>query len=305
MKLKITREQKIGLFAIITLSSIFILINYLKGRDLFSKQNTYFVIYENVEGLAPTGPVYIRGLKVGTVEKIKYIQQEDYFLVELKVKSDYVIADNSVAEIYSSDLLGGKAVRINIGNSNLHLQDKDTLLASSEPGLMNMITQELVPLKKQAEDLIANMNTTFTNINEMMDDKAKANIAASLANLRKTLENMNSISGTIKKKDPQISAIIDNLDKLSASLSGESENIKRGMKNFADISDSLKQADIAGTVNAAKSLLTKLQDPNGSICKLMLSDTLHNQINSLVKQLDSLVGNINKNPKKYIKISVF
>ncbi|NCC45720.1 MAG: MCE family protein, partial [Bacteroidia bacterium] len=80
---KLSKEQKIGLFSILTLVSLYIVVNYLKGKDLFSNRNTYYAIYHNVEGLTPTGPVYIRGLKVGTVETIEYNATNDNFTVTM------------------------------------------------------------------------------------------------------------------------------------------------------------------------------------------------------------------------------
>ena len=106
MKIKFTREQKIGIFGIVILSLLYVVINYLRGEDLFGRSNIYYAVYESVEGLAPTGPVYIRGLKVGTVESIEYVEDKDHFLVTMKVSSQYNISDSSVAQIYSSDILG-------------------------------------------------------------------------------------------------------------------------------------------------------------------------------------------------------
>ena len=60
MKIKLTKEQKTGLFALVTLIATYFLINFLKGQDFFNKNNIYLVEYENVEGLTPTGPVFFK-----------------------------------------------------------------------------------------------------------------------------------------------------------------------------------------------------------------------------------------------------
>lgn len=305
MKIKFTREQKIGLFAIVTLSLLYVVINYLRGEDLFGKSNVYYAVYENVEGLAPTGPVFIKGLKVGTIESIDYIEKSDSFLVSIKVDSKYKISDSSVAQIYSSDILGAKAVRINMGKSNNYLREKDTILTSIKPALLDMLGSELLPLKDQASALIENMNKTFNNVNDVLDSNAKENLAKSLENLNKTLNSTRSIAQNLENNGPEISSLLDNLDKISTTLNSSVVHLDNGLQNFSEITDSLKQADLAGTIKSLKSLLVELNNPGGTIGKLIKTDSLHTSVDSLIKNLDVLVTNINRNPKKYIKISVF
>jgi len=305
MKIKFTREQKIGLFAILTLFSLYVVINYLRGEDLFGKSNVYFAKYESVEGLNTTGPVFIKGLKVGTVESIEYMERDNNFLVTLKIDSKYKISDSCVAQIYSSDILGGKAVRINMSQGTKIINDKDTLLTSIEPGMLDMLSNQLIPLKDQATALIQNMNKTFDNVNDVLDSNAKDNLAKSLENLDKTLKSVRSIAQNLENNGPEISSILDNLDKISATLNGSAGHLDSSLKNFSEITDSLKKADIAGTIESLKMLITDIQNPEGSLGKLIKTDSLHNSIDSLLRNLDVLVTNINRDPKKYIKVSVF
>ena len=303
--MKLSKEQKIGLFAIVTLFSIYVVINYLKGQDLFSKRNTYYAVYHNVEGLTATGPVYIRGLKVGTVEAIDYIQERDNFIVKLRVKSNYVLPANSVAEIYSADLLGTKALRINIGDGSIHLRDKDTLMSATEAGLITMLTDEFLPLKNDIKKLILALNTTVDNVNEILSPRAKEDIAKSLRNLSKTLEGTSSMANDLKGATPQVKEMIIKINSLSAQLGETTGKLNKGLDNVVEITDSLKRADIAGTMNELKDLLIQIKNPEGSFGKLMQTDSLHNSIEGLIRDIDELVLNITKNPKKYIKISVF
>ncbi|HCV15147.1 MAG TPA: hypothetical protein DF637_02260 [Rikenellaceae bacterium] len=305
MKLRLTREQKIGLFAIITLASIYVVVNYLKGKDLFSSTNTYYTVYHNVEGLNSTGPVYIRGLKVGTVESVDYLQERDEFIVKLKLKSSYNIPDNSVAEIYSTDLLGTKALRVNIGNSNTYLKDKGTMQSTTEEGLTDMLKSQFLPLKDQISDLVATLKATLENVNGMIDADAKRNISASLENLNKTLASAKAIVQNLEKSGPEITQLISNINSLSGELTQSTQKLNYGLDNIGQITDSLKTADLAGTVNSLKELLEQMNNPQGTVGKLLRTDSVHNSIDQLIRDLDILIKNITENPKKYIKVSVF
>jgi len=305
MKIKLTREQKIGIFSIVTLCFLYIVINYLRGEDLFGKSNVYYAVYGSVEGLTPTGPVFIKGLKVGTVESIDYVAKSDNFLVAMKIDSQYKISDSSVAQIYSTGILGGTALRINMGKGNNYLKEKDTLITSIEPALLDMLSAQLLPLKDQASLLIESMNKTFVNVNDVLDSNARENLSKSLESLNKTLASARAIAKNLENNGPEISSLLDNLEKISTTLKGSMTHLDNGLKNFSEITDSLKQADLAGTIQSLKSLLLDINNPEGTIGKLIKTDSLHNSVDSLIKDLDVLVNNINKDPKKYIKISVF
>ncbi|MFA6770009.1 MAG: MlaD family protein [Bacteroidales bacterium] len=304
-KFKITREQKIGLFAIITLLSLYVVVNYLKGKNLFSSRNTYISIYHDVEGLTPTGPVYIGGLKVGTIETIYYDQVEKNFTVKLKIKSTYSIPSNSIAQVYSADIMGTKALRINMGDALLSLKNNDTLASATEKGLIDIITTEFLPLKEDISNLIANINVTFNNVNDLLNPQAKNDLAKSFENLNKTLASAKNISSSLEESAPQINDLMKDLKELSAKLNIGTESLNRGLENVVEITDSLKNSDLAGTITNLRDLLKKIQDPSGTIGKLLQTDTIHNSIERLISDLDELVNNINNNPKKYIKISIF
>ncbi len=304
-KFKLSRIQAIGMFVLLTLVAIFVIINFLKGQDIFNKNTKYYTILNDVEGLTATGPVYIRGLKVGTVESIKYNNVTDNFLVRLSVKSDYVIPSNSLAEVYSADILGGKSVRISLGNSNIHAKENDTIKGSYAPDMISMLTSEIGPLKNQVSVLMNNMNVTLNNINSILDSSAKVNIQQSLNNLNGTLANARTLSKTLNETSPELKEMIANLNALSKNLSEGSGDIKSSLKNINEITTDLSQAQLKETVGSLKTLLEKIQDPNGSVGKLLNSDALHNSADSLIKDLDNLIKKITENPKKYIRISVF
>ncbi len=305
MKIKLTKEQRIGLFTILVLAALYFTINYLRGKDLFGSTNIYYGVYENVDGISVSSPVLIQGLKIGTIEQIKYQEKNKKMLVTMRLKSNYSISDRSVAQIYSTDIMGSKAIRIIPYDSGKFLEEKDTIMTSIDGDLLQTLSQELLPLKDQISSLVVSIKSTFDNINNVLDQNGKDKLTSALANLDRSLADLQHITSAIKGKEHVITSALDNIDTLTGSLSRSSASLDNGLKNFEQITDSLTKADLSGTVAALKSLLTDLKNPQGSIGKLMQSDSLHQSVNSVLKQLESLIGNINENPKKYIKVSVF
>jgi phospholipid/cholesterol/gamma-HCH transport system substrate-binding protein len=305
MKLRLTKEQKTGLFALVTLIATYFLVNFLKGQDFFNSNNTYYVKYENVDGLTPTGPVYFKGRKIGTIESIEYVKKSGNFIAKLKINSDYPIPSNSIAMIYSADLLGSKAAKIVPGDSQKFLSNKDTLESGIEAGVIEMLISEVMPLKDSIATLITSLNTTVSGINQILDEKGQANIKNIIAGLNRTINNFEKISETLGKSTPEIEETLKNLKTLSAKLDTAADPLGNTIENFSKVSDELVAADLSGTIKSLKSLLEDMRNPQGSLGKLMTTDSLHTSVTTLVKNLDELIENINNNPKKYIKITVF
>ncbi|MBE6224799.1 MAG: MCE family protein [Bacteroidales bacterium] len=304
-KFRLTKLQAIGLFVLLTLIAAFAVINFLRGEDLFNRSTAYYATFETVDGLTVTGPVFIKGLKVGMVEGIEYDMEKDRFEVEFKVKSKFHIPDNSVAEIYSADIMGSRAMRVNLGDSDIYAQDGDTLSTAIVPDMVTALTAEILPLKDEAVKLMAELGRTLENVNLMLDSAARKNIQGSLANLNRTLSNAVALSSDFKEMSPELKEMVKNLQTLSDGLGRSAGNIEGSLANVNEITSQLSKAELDKTVESLRKLSEKLQDPNGSIGKLLSSDSLHNAVTGLVEDVDSLVKCITENPKKYIKVSVF
>lgn len=300
-----SRVQAIGLFVLLTLIVTFAVINFLRGEDIFNRSTTYYAKFDNVDGLAVTGPVYVKGLKVGMVEGIEYDMERDIFEVEFKVKSQFKVPGNSVAEIYSADIMGSKAMRVVFGDSKTYAKGGDTLSANYVPDMVATLLSEIGPLKMQAEALLVNLNRTLDNVNMLLDSAARKDLQGSFANLNRTLANASQLSAALNGISPELKGIMDNLQILAEGLGQSAGDIKGSLANVNEITSQLTQAELGKAVESLRSLSEKLQDPNGSMGKLMATDSLHRAVNNLLQDVDILVQRITENPKKYIKVSVF
>lgn len=304
-KFKLSRMQAIGLFVLLTLIATFAVINFLRGEDLFNKSTKYYAVFANVDGLTVTGPVYLRGLKVGMVEAIEYNHKKDVFEVEFKVKSDFNIPVDSKAEIYSADLLGSMAMRVSLGKEKVYAQAGDTLATAIVPDMISSITAQIAPIAEQAAVLMESMNCTLASVNKLLDSTAREDLQGTFAGLNKTMANAAQLSGELKTIAPELKEMVANLTVLSDALGKSAGDIQGTMANVNTLTSQLSQAELDKVLGNLKTLLEKLQDPNGSVGKLLTTDSLHNEINTLLRDVDTLVKRITQEPKKYIKVSVF
>ena len=304
-KFKLSRMQAIGLFVLLTLIATFAVVNFLRGEDLFNKSTKYYAVFTNVDGLTVTGPVYLRGLKVGMVEAIEYNHSKDVFEVEFKVKSDFNIPKDSKAEIYSADLLGSMAMRVSLGREKVYAQAGDTLATAIVPDMVSSITAQIAPIAEQAAVLMESMNQTLASVNKLLDSTAREELQGTFAGLNKTMANAAKLSGELNGMAPELKEMVANLNVLSEALGKSAGDIQGTMANVNTLTAQLSQAELDKVVENLKTLLEKLQDPNGTVGKMLATDALHNDIDTLLKDVDTLVKRITEEPKKYIKVSVF
>lgn len=303
--MKLNKETKTGIFVVLTLSAIIIVINFLRGNDLFKSSNDFISTYDNVEGLNPSSPVFIQGFKSGSVVSIKYNKKNSNYAVKINMKGEFDIPIDSKTEIYSSDILGGKSIRILMGTSGTYAKNGDTLIGSVQPDMLQEVLGGIIPLKDRIEELVINLNAAVTSVNEILDESAKSHIKDILEGINSSVANLEYITSGIKVSTPELQDAITNLNELTIQLKSSSTKIDGTLENVEAITGDLREARIKETIENLKSVIEKMQDPQGSLGKLMTTDSLHNSVNNLVNDLDSLIKKIEENPKKFLKISVF
>lgn len=300
--MKLTREIKTAVLAI---SSILLFIwgySFLKGSDLLSDYKKVYVEYDNVEGLVPSSPVTLNGLTIGKIKSIDLLETGK-LLVELQIKSDFKITENSLAEIYAPSPIGGKQIAIIINkNSTTPIESGAYLVSANKLGLIDGVLGQLDPLKLKVEKLLDNANLMMQNINQIMNAETKSNIQSGLTNLNETLAQFKIASQQVN------SMLAENKSKLNSTLS----NVDNVSKNFSKVSDSLSKIKINQTIKTLESTLSNvngimknLNDGKGSMGKLMKDDALYNNFSKTSKELELLLQDVRLYPTRYVNVSLF
>ena len=303
--MKYSKEFKIGLFVITVMVASFFVINYLRGKDIFNNEIEIVSHYGNVEGLVESAPVFIKGYKAGKVIEVAYQPEEEVFKVVCSVRKEFRIPADSKMPIYAVDIMGGKGVKIDLGSSSDSIQDGGELAPAMEAGLLDGLAAGLEPLMAKVTNTIDSLNVTVSSINAMLSESSRASLNNTLAHLEKTMKSVNGIAGAINGKSEEISRFIDNLEVLSVRLGGMVEKADSLVGGASDFMSALNESDIEALVNSFKTLLENINDPDGSIGKLLVDGSVYDSVDELLNDVDSLVNKIQENPKKYLKISVF
>ncbi len=301
--MKITREIKT---AILVIASILLFIwgySFLKGRDLLSNYKTFYVQYDNVEGLMSSAPVTINGLVVGKVSGIKFQNSAGKIQVELQIKNDFPFSKSSVASIYEPGLIGGKQIMITPNFEDKSVaQNGMTLIGDVRPGLTSLVADRLTPLQEKVEKMVVSADALLKNVNSVLDAKTKADIKSSIANLDATLAEFKVASKSVNEM------LADNKGKFSSTMS----NVDKASANFAKISDSISKANIGKTVKSLEKTLASVdkimadvQNGKGTLGKLAKDETMYTNLSKSSKELELLLQDFRLNPTRYVNVSLF
>lgn len=291
--------------------------NFLKGKDIFSKERIFFASYNEVGGLVKSNPVMINGLRVGQVRNLYFHPANNRtIVVELALATDIPIPDNSIARIFSWDLMGSKAIDLRLGDSERNARNRDTLNSSLEQSLKDEVNAQVAPLKNKAEDLISSVDSLVMVIQTILNENSKQNIMTSLQNISNTFKNLESTTANIDtlvvKERNRIASILYNIELITRNLESNSTDFNRIVGNMAVFSDSLAASDLPGTIRRADSTLNQLSimlaglnDGQGSLGMLLHNDTLYIELERTAAEMNKLLEDIRLNPKRYVKFSVF
>jgi phospholipid/cholesterol/gamma-HCH transport system substrate-binding protein len=315
--LKLSREFKIGLIFILAIAVLVWGFSFLKNKNILYKEKVLIAVYQHVNGLNPSNPVYINGVKVGQVGKVYFDpKMNGDIIVQLVFTDKFPIPANSVARIFSEDLMGSKAVEILLGNSPEYANSGDTLGNDIETSLKDAVNQQILPLKIKAEDLISSLDTMVVAIQGVFNKDAREDLIASIKSIRQTFKNLESTSHSLDTlmitQSNRLASILYNIDMITKNLNNNSQEINRVLDNLASLSDTIARSNISGVIaNLDKTIadlslvMSRIEKGEGSLGQLVNNDSLYQELQKSALELNLLLEDIRLNPKRYVRISVF
>jgi len=300
---KFSNEVKTALLFIFGMGLFFIGFSYLKSNDVFVSDRVFYGIYDNTEGLVNGTPVTINGYTVGAVESSELLQPSGKILVTFRVENDFPFSSNSTAQIYESGLIGGKALAIIPSFDNgAEAKHRDTLQTSVAPGLTDLVNEKLSPLQEKIESMIVHADSVLIAFNNVLDTQRQEALRQSIDQFNETTAALTVLTKSLDK----------NLNTSDGMLNKTFSSLARASANAAAITDSLQQAPLGKTIRALQQtsqdlayFTSKISAGEGSLGKLVQSDSLINTLNQTNTQAQLLLKDLRLNPKRYVHFSLF
>ena len=294
--MKLTKEIKIALVAIVGILVMYFGINFLKGMNLFSTNNAYYMTFDDIQGLGASTPIYADGYKVGTVDGMEYDYKENGPIkVKVDINKDLRIPQGSKAEIVK-DLMGNLQVNLLLANNPRERIEPGGVIPGAVNGGMMDKAANLIPV---VEKMLPKLDSILTSVNALLADPALAaslhNVETITSNLTVSTRELNTLMAGLNKQVPgmvrKANGVLDNTNRLTANLAS------------LDVQGTLNKVN--QTLESAHLFTEKLNSNQGSLGLLMNDTKLYDNLTSTMSHADSLVIDLKAHPKRYVHFSVF
>ncbi|MEM7549188.1 MAG: MlaD family protein [Bacteroidota bacterium] len=292
--MKLSKEAKVGILTVVSIGLFYYGFNYLKGIDFFNPTKTYYATYQNVGGLGVSNPVTVNGFSVGRVSNISIDQSRGHVIVQFDVKSSIILGDSASA-ILTSDLLGSKELKLDVGNLERPMESGDTISGVLDKGLESLLAE--------GESIAVNLEETIKKVNSILDT-----LSQTTSDIKSTFANVEAITSDLKgiEYEKNFNKLMESIDvtlNTVETIASSVPPIMSKIDGFADtlnnikINEALLRADTAiGTINR---LLSKIEQGEGNIGRLMKDDSLYNNLNATLRDLDAVLIRLNENPRHF------
>lgn len=306
-----TNQARVGIFTTITIIILVIGFYFLKGINLFERSNSYYAVYDRVDGLYKSNIVEIDGFRVGMVGDMQRDPVSRKIVVRLDLDKDLQIpkSDSTIAKLFSTDLFGTKKIALILGRSNELFKDGDTIHTSFKKDLTESVGAQIDPIITDVKNMIPTLDSTLSGINWLFDRRNPKGINATIGTLKDAIENVNML---VDANEATLQLTIKNIQSITANIEKNNAELTKIIKNFGNISDSLQQANLKQTVTNLNQTVTQLNgviaDINqgkGTLGKVIKEDGLYSNIDSTVASLQTLIKDVKARPYRYININVF
>ena len=298
--MKLSYEIKTALLVMSGIFLFIVMINYLKSNDIFVSDRSFFAIYEDVEGVSTGTPVTISGFNVGSVQDISFYGDDAKLLLKFRVENDFEFSSNSIAQIYETGLIGGKALAIiPVNGKNLAISG-DTLQSDIAPGLTELVNDKLSPLQEKIESMVVSADSLLIAVNSVFDIETKQSLTSSIENFSATIQSakksVDVLEEVLGNNENRLNSIIVNAD--------------QSLKNFSNLSENFDELDLV-IENLSKSstninsITSEIKSGNGLVNKVVYDEVFVESLDQISSNINLLLEDLRMNPKRYVHFSLF
>ncbi len=291
----------VGLFLIVGILGVLAVLFVMTDAAIFRGRYIINTTVDDAGGIRRGDPVQMRGVNIGRIMGFKISPAG--VRVELEIEGEFDIPKDSQVSLVSAGLLGGMKADVVPGQATTFVKYGDSLPGRTEKGLADLDTEQL---GTQAEDVMA-------RVQKLLADQTIANVQGSTAELHGLLKEMNA---AIVGQRRELTLLTQSLQRSSAALekSVGAPELERSIKRLDAISAQMEQ--VTGTLDrgtrSMENVTARMDKGEGSLGKLTKDEALYDDMSRAAASISQATENINKlteeirrNPKKYLKVSVF
>lgn len=283
-----TNEVRVGLTLVLAMLVLVVGILWLGGFSIRDDAYELVVLFREVGGLNPTDKVTVAGLEAGEVVSLELVEGD--VVVGIRVDKDIRIPADSRFSVSAYGFLGAKHVAVRPGTSNVYMEPGAVIVGETERGL---------------NDVVDEMGSTLTEIRAVLRaaDAALTDVEGK-DRVRQTLENAAVASDDIRVAVADLKVVASDLrnfvDENRGSATKTVGSMEDASRQFAEVT-----ARLDTVASSLDSILVKVERGDGTLGRLINDPGAHDEFTAAVKEVRDLVAEIRRNPKSFVKFSLF
>ncbi len=293
-----------GLLAVVALTIFYLGFNFLKGKEVFSSNNSYYTIYDNCQGLSASSPVLLNGMPVGRVKSLQILPNREHnVLVAFETQRDIKLTDATQARLISPSLLGDKAIALLIKAGN-PLKNYDTVPGKIEPSLGDTVIEGTLPALQDVQNISLLVNQFVANLIENTD-----RINSIFTNLEDTTRQLRE---TIDKNQHEFHILSQNMSEVSSVLADRKDGVRPLLTKLNRLMEGVQGREAEEILNKLNTILgsvgrivEKTELKSNSLSRLLYDDHFYSNLNKTLGNLDTLVVDLKSHPWRYFNFSIF
>lgn len=301
--MNISNEAKVGITVLLAAIAATIGFRFMSDVPIFRQSQQVTTTFQRVDGLGTGSQVFIRGVKVGSVSRVR-LTEADSVQITMRLDTQQRIPKGSVAYLTSLGLIEGKSIVIELGDSSETIE-----YGAHIEGIY--VESMMEALGSRGEELGDDLSSTFTELNQFLaqlnktiDDGTRVSLNQTLQSTSKVTEQIASI---LENKQAEIdlaiesgSSMLAQLDTLATDSRPRVDSLMTALEtNIRDLEQI--RVELEGASAGLNQIIAKINNGEGTLGKMVNDPAVYDNLDELTRELNELVKGINENPGRYLR----
>lgn len=318
--MKISKEIKTGVIAIISIALLVIGINFLKGNSFLGGDKVYHAYFSNSGGLQAASSVVLNGVPVGKILKVESnlgAAEEKQVKVTFNITNhDLKIPKDSKIEIGPVDLFS-KGILLDLGQdlTQGYYEEGDEIIGSVAVDLFTQVKAYADPVTTRLQAMVEKLDNLAKSFSSFWDETATNELQGSMKELKETIHRFGSVAknveSLIEDEKIKITQVFTNVESITHNLKLSNNKITQILGNTAKLTDDFVKADFKKVITDANDVLVKfnttldnVNNGEGTLGKLAKDEALFNELVNTNKELQNLILDLQVHPERYVHLSL-
>mgnify|MGYP001045584736 CR=1 FL=1 len=278
------------------------------GTSIFEPKATFVCYFKNVNGLVNGSPVWMSGLEVGNVKSLEFDMRDSLRQVRVACKITesvwpYVTKDARV-QLGTIGFLGDKYVELLPGVPGGDPIEEGGVVPTRDVGSAPALFKAGEEAFQEAGSVVSNLDTLLSRMNQGEGTLGLLATDQELyTQLTKLLKNLTVLSGDLQHNQERLTSSIE---RMSTSIADLSDQVNENSGTVGRLfNDPALYDNLAATSARLDSIMTKIDAAEGSMGLLVNDTALYVEMTNLLARANNLIADIERNPGRYLKFSVF